>query len=1426
MSKYQSWRRRRAPANKARRGFYRPGVERLEDRTLLSNAIVTENQLPGTPESTWQVSGAGDPSLLGFAADISVNHGQTVSFKIDDYFLALYHIDIYRMGYYQGNGARLVASIPATQTTRQVQPAPLTDSATGLVDAGNWSVSASWAVPSTAVSGIYMARLTRDDTGGASMIYFVVRADDSHSDLLFQTSDSTWQAYNNWDGSGNGTAFFGSGGTYGGVSLYTYNGSNPTLQNEGRAYKVSYNRPLVDDATSGGYGDYNSPLHAEYPMVRFLEANGYDVSYSTDLDSDRNGALIKNHKAFLSVGHDEYWSGGQRANVTAARDAGVNLAFFSGNESFWKTRWEASIDGSGTPYRTLVCYKESKDNTPTDPLDASPTWTWTGTWRDSRYSPPADGGKPENALSGTAYMNDRTNVDLGISMTVPAIDASLRFWRNTAVANLQAGQTATLSQYTVGYETDEDVDNGSRPAGLMDMSATTFSTEEHVTVPWGTVVGPGSSTHSITLYRAASGALVFAAGSVQWSWGLDSHHNDSASTPDASMQQATVNLLADMKAQPGSLQSGLVAATASTDTTAPTSVITAPTGGASLQSGSTVTVSGTAADAGGGVVAGVEVSVDGGATWHPAVLAAGRTGWTYTWVPNAIGSVTVKSRAVDDSGNLETPSAGVTVNVAGPMSIFGTGVPYNPADSDSSSIEVGVKFRSDVAGYVTGVRFYKGSTNTGTHVGTLWTGTGTKLASATFTGETASGWQQVNFASAVAISANTTYVVSYHAPRGHYAGDDYAFTNAGYNSGPLHALANGVDGPNGVYAYSSGTTFPTSTFASTNYWVDVLFTTTANDTTPPTVTAETPAPNATGVSTTTTVTATFSEPVQPSTISFVLKDSSNNTVASTVSYNSSTNTATLTPNAALANAATYTATVSGAKDLAGNAMTSPVTWSFTTVGGPVANNDSYSTLEERALSVAAPGVLANDTDPSGYSLTAVLLAGPAHGTLTLNADGSFTYTPAAAFAGSDGFTYQARDPFGALSNVATVTITVAAPTLSINDVRANSGSSVTTFTFTVTLSSAISQAVTVNYATADGTAMSPIDYLSATGTLTFAPGQTSQTIGVTVNAHPLPAADKTFFVNLSAPSNATIARGTGTGTIVSGNLLQLDGPAVAPGPDVQPLTQGALAPVVAEATALWAAAGANTAALRGIDIRIADLPGTDLGAEAPGVIWIDVNAAGHGWFTDANPADPVPAGRVDLLTAVGHELGHALGLDHDDQGVMQETLPVGARHPIGAAALATAADAPTAAAVSGPMPEPLDAAGQLPASPAVPAGGAAAAGPASVATPGNALLASIGGAVLGGAPGGAVLTTSSTAPVAIPGGALTAGAAPAGSAAALNGPEPGAGPGSVWGPAMDTGGSSGEPLADGAALDPFFVALGNAVDDPGLLLNDSLGRST
>ena len=280
---------------------------------------------------------------------MSVNVGQTESFKIKTPSTN-YHIDILRLGYYGGDGARKVASnIKPTATLPQTQPACQTFSDTGLIDCGNWSVSASWTVPANAVSGVYIAHLVRDDPqdpGGDSQIPFVVRNDSSHSDIVVATSDATWEAYN----------------AYGGNSLYTCTvacpSGNPLAYKA--AYAVSYNRPFDGAFTTDGGASYL--WYAEYQMIRFLEENGYDVSYVADADLDRSGSLLLNHKLFISSGHDEYWSGNERANVQAALNAGVNLAFFSGNEMFWKTRWAASSDGSNTPYRTLITYKETHFN--------------------------------------------------------------------------------------------------------------------------------------------------------------------------------------------------------------------------------------------------------------------------------------------------------------------------------------------------------------------------------------------------------------------------------------------------------------------------------------------------------------------------------------------------------------------------------------------------------------------------------------------------------------------------------------------------------------------------------------------------------------------------------------------------------------------------------------------------------------------------------------------------------------------------------------------------------------------------------------------------------------------------------------------------------------------------------------------------------
>jgi hypothetical protein len=745
-----------------------------------ANAIVAENCLPG--QTGWDLARGNDPGIQGFATDISVNAGETVTFKIRTDATS-YRIDIYRLGYYNGVGARRI--VTQSMTAAQPQPDCLTDLSTGLVDCGNWAPSAAWDTTG-AVSGIYLAKLTRTDAGftgsGTSHIVFVVRNDAGHSDLLFQTSDTTWQAYNR----------------YGGNSLYF---GSPA----GRAYKVSYNRPF----DTRDHDPQSWVFNAEYPMVRWLEANGYDVSYFAGVDADRFGTLIKNHKVFLSVGHDEYWSGSQRTQVEAARDAGVHLAFFSGNEIFWKTRWENSLSSPATSYRTLVSYKETHANAKIDP---SPEWT--GTWRDPRFSPPADGGRPENALTGTIFtVNCCTD-----AITVPAAKGSHRFWRNTAIAALPSGAVATLPYGTLGYEWDEDLDNGFRPAGLTRLSSTTVSVPEKLQ-NHGSAYAPGTATHSLTLYRRNSG-LVFGAGTVQWAWGLDSVHDRGNAPPDVRMQQATVNLFADMTVQPGSLQPGLMAATASTDTTVPSSTIVSPAGGTAVNGGGNFTITGSASDVN-GTVAGVEVSVDGGATWHPA---SGTTNWSYQWLVGKTGPTIIYSRATDDSGNIEAVLSGVAVTV-GPRvcpctSLWNhaTTVPSIVDSGDAAAVEVGVKFASQNPGYIMGLRFYKSPGNTGTHVANLWSGTGTLLKSATFTSETAQGWQHVRFSAPVLIEANTTYVASYHTNVGRYSVDRNYFSAAGVDASPLSA----PPGSNGVFVYGPSA-FPTSTFQSTNYWVDVEF---------------------------------------------------------------------------------------------------------------------------------------------------------------------------------------------------------------------------------------------------------------------------------------------------------------------------------------------------------------------------------------------------------------------------------------------------------------------------------------------------------------------------------------------------------------------------------------------------------------------------
>lgn len=801
------------------------------------NPIVAENQLAGTEPTVWDIPDTGDgmfkygdPAIQGYAVPFSVNLGQPVTFKIKLTSTPIpYHIDIYRLGYYGGMGARLVGTVvPAESAFSQSQPACLVGpvdevgQVTGLIDCGNWNASATWTPTAPLISGVYLARLVRDDIPSkGSHIVFVVREDSRASDILVKTSDTTWHAYNAYVDPENAAKKNSLYGDPTGVPL----GVNYP---DRRGYKVSYNRPFDTRSRPAAFGEPDFLFSDEYPMHRWLEANGYDVTYCAGIDVVQSAP--DGHKVFMSVGHDEYWSKEQRDNVETARDNGMHLAFFSGNECFWKTRWEMDTNDEK---RTLVCYKETYAGKKIDPTNF-----WTGTWRDP-LGASYDAGEPENALTGTLFTVNGNRYD---NISVPAQHRRMRLWRFTPISELPSSDPpAVLADYILGFEWDEDLDNGFRPSWPVECSSSTYQlTDQHLSDPTpgqnngdpGTNFTSGSATHSLMIYKHASGALVFGAGTTRWSWGLDATHDagdivGAAPTTDANIQQATVNLLVDMGVVPATPQGGLVtglqSAVAAAET-APVTVITSPSDGDSVAQGSNVLIAGSST-ASAGVVGGVEVSVDGGTQWHAAQPATGSLGlenWEYNWMPSATGAATIKARAADDSLNQESPGAsiGVTVTSGSPSLWDASPTPAIVSVDDANAVELGLKFQSSSAGNVTGLRFFKGPQNTGTHVGNLWDSNGNNLATVTFSGETASGWQTMNFPSPVAIEANTIYIVSYHT-NGFYSVDRNYFAGA-FTNGGLTALASGSRGGNCVFLYGAGG-FPVDTYEASNYWVDVLF---------------------------------------------------------------------------------------------------------------------------------------------------------------------------------------------------------------------------------------------------------------------------------------------------------------------------------------------------------------------------------------------------------------------------------------------------------------------------------------------------------------------------------------------------------------------------------------------------------------------------
>ena len=843
------------------------------------NKIVEENAIVEGRADKWYWDVPHSTEIEGFATDMSVNAGTHIDFKVNVNGGAGsdYQVEIFRLGYYGGSGAREVAEW--TNTSATVQPDALVDASRGLVDAGNWSVTDGWDVPADAVSGVYIARLQRLDSNGnpidgaVNQIPFIVRNDGESHDIVLQTSDTTWQAYNAW------------GGNNGEVGANLYGDKNDSIDwdpipgagdfSQDRAYAVSYNRPFITRDGSGEFsGAHDYLFGADYAAIYWLEKQGYDVSYISGVDTDRLGAdYLKNYKSFISVGHDEYWSGDQRENVEEARDAGVNLLFWSGNEVYWKTRWDVAYSADGTEYRTLVCYKETlavgdTNAGPEDYYNLDPTDVWTGTWMDTRFhgNPLAGGGNPEdvdpltglnpachcaqNALTGQLFGPDGTG-QFGGALDVPVSYGALRFWRDTAAADGELD----MAPGVIGYEWDTAPDDSMRPAGLIKLSETTLPWNG-ILVDEGNTTAPGVATHTLSLYRSASGSLVFGAGTVFWSWALSNLHDNTpyaATIENLDIQQFTINMFADMGIQPAVadaflISQGLVRATGSSDTIAATASINDLPD--TVEAYRPVTISGTASDNDGnplttdGKVAAVEVSVDGGSTWKLAYSTNDWATWSYSWFPTEQGAKTITARAIDDSLNIHniTPdSEAVTVTAPSTFSAFGGGTPFSPVlNNDSTTVELGMRFSVDRSGSVTELKYWRGSgdaTDTDVREGHLWRADGTLIATAVFTSVLGqAGWQVATLSSPVTLTAGQQYVVSYRTDDNYVSTSDFfveandvAFDGLDNNSfwglgGIVRAVQDGSGGTNGVFYYGSGAAvMPSQSFSGANYWVDITF---------------------------------------------------------------------------------------------------------------------------------------------------------------------------------------------------------------------------------------------------------------------------------------------------------------------------------------------------------------------------------------------------------------------------------------------------------------------------------------------------------------------------------------------------------------------------------------------------------------------------
>jgi len=455
-----------------------------------TNPIQAENAVPGT--TAWYATQAPPPSIEGYMSQASLLPAETLQLHVSTSPAAHYRVEVYRVGWYGGAGGRLVGCVPgcSSDETGTPRPDPGPDG-NGETVAG-WPVTDELQLPPDAVSGYYVANLLLTSgpyRGQASTVFFVVRGPAAgRSAILVQVPVNTWQAYNNW----------------GGKSLYDVNSTG------GPANRVSFDRPV---APKGQW-----PIVWEVPLVRFLEREGYDLSYQTDVDTHLDPGSLLNHRLVMTSGHDEYWTKEMRDGFDAARDRGTNLAFMGANNGYWQVRYE---DGT----RTMVGYKSNADPNPDPALK-------TILFRDL--------GRPECQLEGVQHQGGfRHPTDENLDYRVNPAALADAWFSGTGF------DASSVMPDTVGREWDTVP--AVPPAGCAQPTL-------QVLFHYG---GPSGDASAVK-YVAPSGARVFASGSLQFAWGLDTFATEEeghAAPPDPRLQQFMRNAVADMTrpAPPASL---------------------------------------------------------------------------------------------------------------------------------------------------------------------------------------------------------------------------------------------------------------------------------------------------------------------------------------------------------------------------------------------------------------------------------------------------------------------------------------------------------------------------------------------------------------------------------------------------------------------------------------------------------------------------------------------------------------------------------------------------------------------------------------------------------------------------------------------------------------------------------------------------------